>query len=62
MVSLGGWVAEQLGKVPEEGDFFQYDNLEIRVTSVDTHRVEEVEIHQLPKATDESDEDKEDKE
>lgn len=49
MVSLGGWVAEQLGKVPEEGDCFQYDNLEIKVTSVDTHRVEEVEIHQLPK-------------
>ena len=62
MVSLGGWVAEQLGKVPEEGDFFQYDNLEIRVTSVDTHRVAEVEIHQLPKATDESEEDKDDKE
>ena len=50
MISLGGWVAEQLGKVPEEGACFQYDNLEIRVLSVDTHRVEEIEIHQLPKA------------
>lgn len=53
MVSLGGWIAEQLGKVPKEGDCFQYDNLEIKVTSVDTHRVEEVEIHQLPKKSDE---------
>ena len=56
MISLGGWVAEQLGKVPEEGDCFQYDNLEIRVLSVDTHRVEEIEIHQLPKASDEDEE------
>lgn len=56
MVSLGGWVAEQLGKVPEEGDSFQYDHLEIRVTSVDTHRVEEIEIHQLPRKKEEESE------
>lgn len=62
MVSLGGWVAEQLGKVPEEGDHFRYKNLEITVTSVDTHRVEEVEIHQLPKETDEEKDEKTDSE
>ena len=55
MVSLGGWVSEQLGKVPVEGDTFRYQDLQITVTSVDCHRVEEVEIRRLPpeKPTDE---------
>ncbi len=48
MVSVGGWVSEQLAKVPEEGDEFCYEHLQIRVLSVDTHRVEAVEVHQLP--------------
>ena len=38
-VSLGGWVMEQLGKVPEEGDAFTYEELEITVTETDFHRV-----------------------
>ena len=38
-VSLGGWVMEQLGKVPEEGDCFAYEALEITVAETDFHRV-----------------------
>lgn len=44
MVSLGGWVAEQLGKIPETGDKFTYGDLEITVTAVDSHRAETVKI------------------
>lgn len=55
MVSLAGWVSEQLGKVPEEGDKFVYDNLEITVVSVDTHRAEEIDIIQHPKSSDTED-------
>ncbi len=38
-VSLGGWIAEQLGKVPEENDSFEFENLVITVTECDDHRV-----------------------
>jgi CBS domain containing-hemolysin-like protein len=43
-VSLGGWVMEQLGKVPEEGDAFAYEELEITVTETDFHRVAYVKV------------------
>lgn len=55
MVSLGGWVAEQLGKIPETGDKFTYGDLEITVTSVDSHRAETVNILRQISAEPESD-------
>lgn len=55
MVSLGGWVAEQLGKIPEIGDHFRYHDLEITVTAVDSHRAETVNIiRHLPEASEET--------
>lgn len=44
MVSLGGWVAEQLGRIPEVGDSFSYQDLEITVTEAENHRAEQVSI------------------
>ena len=38
-VSLGGWVMEQLEKIPEEGDAFSFDKLDVTVTELDSHRV-----------------------
>ncbi len=38
-VSFGGWIMEQLGKIPVKGDTFDYDNLHITVSETDTHRV-----------------------
>ena len=38
-VSVGGWVTEQLDKIPAKGDHFQYENLHITVTETDGHRV-----------------------
>ena len=43
-VSLGGWVMEQLGKVPEEGDAFSYEELDITVAETDFHRVSFVSV------------------
>ena len=54
--TLGGWVAEQLGCIPEVGAEFQYGNLIVRVTEVDSHRAEQVEVEVLPKEEDEDDE------
>ncbi len=42
MVSLSGWVAEQLGKVPEKDDCFTYGDLRLSVTEVDSHRAEQI--------------------
>ena len=43
-VSLGGWVMEQMGCIPEEGDQFTYANLVLTVTKLDDHRVETVTV------------------
>ena len=38
-ISLGGWITEQMGKIPEEGDEFEYENLHITITETDGRRV-----------------------
>ena len=43
-VSLGGWVMEQLGGIPEVGENFTYENLYITVTELDAHRVSYVTV------------------
>lgn len=43
-ISLGGWVMEQLGKVPEICDAFEYENLSVIVRETDFHRVTEIEV------------------
>ena len=41
--SVGGWVMKELDKIPEEGDSFTYDNVEVVVTKTDSKRVLEIE-------------------
>ena len=43
-VSLGGWVMEQLGGIPEVGENFTYENLHVTVTELDAHRVSYVTV------------------
>ncbi|MBQ3225772.1 MAG: HlyC/CorC family transporter [Clostridia bacterium] len=43
-ISVGGWAMEQLGKIPENGDSFTYENLTVTVTETDSHRVTQVEV------------------
>ena len=47
--SISGWVMEQLGRIPEVGDRFAYEDLQVTVTETDHHRVMEVEIQRLPR-------------
>jgi len=42
--SVGGWVMEQLKKIPSQGDYFDYQHLTVTVTSTDDLRVEEVKV------------------
>ena len=48
-ISTGGWVMEQLGKIPEKGDNFTYSNLIIRIVEIDSHRVSKIKVTVNPK-------------
>lgn len=41
-VTVGGWVMEHLGKIPEVGDKFSYDNIEVTVEAVDGRHAEKI--------------------
>lgn len=46
--TVGGWVLDQMGRIPAVGDSFVYDNrLSVRVTRVESTRVLEISVHQL---------------
>ncbi len=50
-ISIGGWVAEQLEKIPETGDTFTFDNLNVTVTETDNNRASLIEIKILNEDT-----------
>jgi len=60
-VSAGGWVMEMLSRVPEPGDSFEFENLNITVSATDGHRVSELKIVRHIPETDEENTDKKDK-
>ena len=45
--TVSGWVLEQVGRVPEPGDHFCAEGLDVTVTKVEHRRVMEVRIHVL---------------
>ena len=49
--TVSGWIMEELGKIPEEGDSFEYENLSITVTKTDNQRIIECVITVIPKET-----------
>ena len=46
--TVSGWVMEQVGRVPEEGDHFQAEGLDVIVTRVEHRRVIEIQVRVLP--------------
>lgn len=56
-VTVSGWVMEQVGRMPVEGDKFVSDRLDVTVSSTDGKRVLEILVTRLP---DEEDEDEDD--
>ncbi|MBE6036724.1 MAG: HlyC/CorC family transporter [Clostridiales bacterium] len=49
MASVGGWIMDYLGQLPEAGQSFSYENLVITIAEVDHHRIEEIDVKVLPK-------------
>lgn len=43
-VTVGGWVIEQLCKIPEVGDTFSYEELDVVVTKVENRRIIEISV------------------
>ena len=48
--TVSGWVMEQIGRIPEGGDRFTADGLDVTVTQVDHRRVMEIKVVVLPEA------------
>ena len=46
--TIGGWVMEQLEKIPETGDELEADGIKVRVTKADDKRVIELYAEKLP--------------
>ena len=59
--TVSGWVMEQIGRIPAEGDRFQADGLDVTVTRVDHRRVMEIKVVVLPEEREEGKKDKKDK-
>lgn len=43
-VSVGGWVAEQIGNIPDVNDSFTFENLTVTVTETDAHRAATIRV------------------
>ena len=51
--SISGWVLDQLGRLPVEGDQFVYENLDVTVTRLDHRRILEIRVAVIPEEEDE---------
>ena len=45
--TVSGWVMEEVGKVPEVGDHFQSEGLDVTVTKVEHRRVLEIQVRMI---------------
>ena len=45
--TVSGWVLERVGRVPESGDRFQAEGLDVTVTKVEHRRVLEIQVRVL---------------
>ena len=52
-ISVGGWASEQLEKIPDIGDSFEFERLSITVSDMDVNRVALLEIKKLPEDAEE---------
>lgn len=57
-VSVGGWVAEQIGNIPDVNDTFTFENLVVTVTEVDSHRAATIKVEKQDVSEEEQQEEK----
>ena len=56
VVSVSGWISQELGKIPQQGDRLDYRNVQVEVTGAEDRRVTEARITVLPKEEEEGEE------
>ncbi len=56
-ISVGGWAMECLGKIPETGDNFEFDNLKVSILETDSHRVTLLQVIRSEKTESENEND-----
>ena len=56
--TVSGWVMEEVGRVPEVGDHFVCEGLDVTVTKVDHRRVLEIRVVVLPREPEEQEPEK----
>ncbi len=49
--TVSGWVFDELGRIPNEGDYFEYENLHVTVTKTDHRRVMEIHVQMAGPST-----------
>ena len=50
--TVNGWVAEQLDRIPQTGDSFQFQDVSFLVTKAANNRAEEIRVKVAPKDAD----------
>ena len=50
--TLSGWIVDQIERIPEAGESFELNGLQIRILSMDEHVIKRVEIR-IPKKVEE---------
>ena len=60
--TVGGWVTEQFGDLPDSGDSFEYENLTVTPSAADERRVHEVIVKINPKKSEEEESSKDETE
>lgn len=53
--TVNGWVLDNLGKIPEVGDSFEYENLSVKIIKTDGKRASEIEVKVDPLPDEDSD-------
>ncbi|MBE5037113.1 HlyC/CorC family transporter [Subdoligranulum sp. DSM 109015] len=53
VVTVSGWVMDELARIPEVGDTFQYENVSVRVLAMDGKRVEKIQVIVTPEPQEE---------
>lgn len=46
--TIGGWFAEQIGKMPQEGDVFRFEGWKFSIKKTAAHRVEIIRVSKIP--------------
>ncbi len=59
--TVGGWITEILNKLPVVGDSFSYENLDIMVSEIDSHRVAYIRVTVRPPEEEDEDDKKRDR-